>query len=575
MLHEPDAIRTFALNASRECCYKSGRTVDTISVYGFYWRGPMAKSLRLLRGLCSFLFLTFASSQSATAQQPTVFCLNDGTQISVEKFETRDGKFLLYVPGAPRPLEYPSSSVKGINVKCEPTEAPPKPAAQSSSNFGIHGSNTIGERLMPMLIEAFGAKKLGAKPTSKLGASEEQEFSLKSPSGAVTVVDLKAHGSGTSAKDMIDGKSIIGMSSRRINPEETAAFTAKFNTNPQLPASEHVLALDGVAVIVNAANPVTELSLDQIGKIFAGHTTRWSEVGGANRGISVFRRDDQSGTTDTFKSLVLNLNKLNFSAGVSAFESSETVSSKVAADPDAIGFVGLPYINRNRALAITSSCGINSSPSRFTVKTEIYPLARRLYLYTIGVPADPIARDLLQFALSDEAQPIVQETEFVDQTIDLQDDGDQQRTIQDIVSNPSRGLLPDKDVPRDALRSFEALLATVHRTSLTFRFEQGSADLDTRAQQDVGRLVRYLASPVGAGKKFYIAGFGDVKGDWTTNRSLGFKRALRVADELERVGGIHVSRENVLSMSYMAPVACSDNDAGLAKNRRVEIWIAR
>ena len=182
---------------------------------------------------------------------------------------------------------------------------------------------------------------------------------------------------------------------------------------------------------------------------------------------------------------------------------------------------------------------------------------------------------VLQFALSDEAQPIVQETEFVDQTIDFQDDDDQRRSTQDIVSNPSRGLLPDKDVPRDALRALEALLATVHRTSLTFRFEQGSADLDTRAQQDVGRLVRYLASPAGTGKKLYITGFGDVKGDWAANRALGFKRAMRVEEELERVGGIHVPQENVLSMSYMAPVACSDNDAGLAKNRRVEIWIAR
>src|SRR5580658_8251622 len=228
----------------------------------------MSKSLRRFGGSFGFL-LAFALSGPGFAQnQATTFCLADGTQINAERFETREGKFLLYVPGSSQPLVYPSSSVKGINVKCEPPAAAPaqpqQTAAPSSGRFGIHGSNTIGERLMPMLIEAFGAKKLGAKPTSKLGASEEQEFSLKSPSGAVTVVDLKAHGSGTSAKDMIDGKSIIGMSSRRINPEETAAFTAKFNTNPQLPASEHVLALDGVAVIVNAANPVTELSLDQI-----------------------------------------------------------------------------------------------------------------------------------------------------------------------------------------------------------------------------------------------------------------------------------------------------------------------
>jgi phosphate transport system substrate-binding protein len=538
----------------------------------------MVKSLHWFVGFFG-LFLAVGLPDPGLAQnQTTLFCLADGTQINAERFETREGKFLLYVPGSSQPLEYPSSSVKGINVKCDPPAGAPAPAQQAAATggqFGIHGSNTIGERLMPMLIEAYATKKLGAKPTSKLGKSEEQEITLKSASGTVAVIDLQAHGSGTSAKDLIDGKSIIGMSSRRINPEETAAVTTRFNTNPQLPANEHVLALDGLAVIVNAANPVKQLSLDQIGRIFAGQITNWSDVGGANRGISVFRRDDKSGTTDTFKSLVMSLNKLSFSAGVSAFESSETVSSSVASDADAIGFIGLPYINKNHPLGITSACGISSSPSRFTVKTETYPLARRLFLYTIGVPDDPTARDLLQFALSDEAQATVQEAEFVEQTIEFQDDMDQRQSTQDIVNNPNQGLLPDKDVPREALRGFEALLGAVRRTSLMFRFEQGSADLDTRAQQDVTRLARYLSSPAVAGKKFFIAGFADSKGSWSANRTLAFRRAIQVAKEVERVGGIHVPQDSVLSLSYLAPVACSDSDAGLGKNRRVEIWIAR
>jgi phosphate transport system substrate-binding protein len=152
----------------------------------------MAKLFRSLFG-CFFPTIAlaiFAFSHQAMAQQQTTFCMADGTQIGVEKFETRDGKFLLYVPGSSQPLEYPAASVKGINVKCDPTAAPPpapvppKPVVQNntSGSFGIHGSNTIGERLMPMLIDAFGTKKLGAKPSSKLGASEEQEITLKSTS---------------------------------------------------------------------------------------------------------------------------------------------------------------------------------------------------------------------------------------------------------------------------------------------------------------------------------------------------------------------------------------------------------
>jgi phosphate transport system substrate-binding protein len=533
---------------------------------------------------CAFVF-TLALALPASAQQQTLFCLSDGTQINAERFETRDGKFLLYVPGAAQPLEYPSSSVKGINVRCDPMVAPaaapgiasgstPAPQTQSSGRFGIHGSNTIGERLMPMLIESYGIKKLGSKPTSKLTASEEQEITVKSPSGAPTLIDLQAHGSGTSAKGLIDGKSLIGMSSRRINAEETAAVAARFKVDAQTPGNEHVLALDGLAVIVNASNSVKQLNLDQIGRIFAGQITNWSEVGGANRPINVFRRDDKSGTTDTFKFLVMAANKLSFAPAAKPFESSETVSSSVASDLDAIGFIGLPYINQNHALGITSTCGISSSPSRYTIKTETYPLGRRLYLYTIGAPTDPTARDLLQFMLSDEAQSTVQEAEFVEQTVDFQDDAEQRAWIGDIVSAPNRGLLPDKEVPREMLRTLESSLGSMRRTSLMFRFESRSAALDTRAQQDVGRLARFLNAPAMAGKKFLVAGFADSRGGWAANRGLAMDRAVEVARELERVGGIRVPRENVLSFSFMAPTACNDSDIGLSKNRRVEIWVA-
>jgi phosphate transport system substrate-binding protein len=531
--------------------------------------------------LLSILSIAPASAQ----QQQTLFCLSDGTQISAQRFETHDGKFFLYVPGSSTPLEYPVSSVKGINVHCDSGPTPPPaptpsqaqaqpPAPQNPAGFGIHGSNTIGERLMPMLIEAYSKAKLGSTPTSKMTAAEEQEITLKLADGSTKMIDLKAHGSGTSAPDLMAGKSIVGMSSRRINPKETTDFTARFNTNPQQPGNEHVLALDGVAVIVNPQNPVKQLSLDQIARIFAGQITNWQDVGGANQPINVYRRDDKSGTTDTFKSLVLAGPNLSFSTSAKMFESSETVSSDVTSDPAGIGYIGLPYINKNTPLAISSTCGITSSPSRFTVKTETYPLTRRLYLYTVGVPNDPVARDIVDYALSDQAQATVQEAEFVEQTPDFQDDADQRDMVQGILSDPTRGLGADKEIPREILRGFESIMSNVRRTSAVFRFEYNSSELDTRAQQDVQRIARWLNSPAAAGKKFFITGFADSKGTWRANYDLASKRAIQVARELERAG-VRVPRDSVLSLSYMAPTACNDSDAGTAKNRRVEIWVAK
>jgi phosphate transport system substrate-binding protein len=510
----------------------------------------------------------FFFNPAQAQQQPTLFCLSDGTKIAAEHFDTKDGKFLLYVHGSTTPREYPSSSVTAINERCEQA-APP-----AGAGFGIHGSNTIGERLMPMLIEAYATAKLGAKPTSKLTGAEEQEITMKVPSGGTRLINLQGHGSATSARDLIAGKSIIGMSSRRILPEEVSAVQAKFNITATQPGNEHVLALDGVAVIVNPANPVKDLSLDQIGRIFAGQITNWHDVGGPSRPINVYRRDDKSGTTDTFRSLVLDGPKLSFTSGAKMFESSELVSSSVTSDADGIGYIGMPYINKNRALGISSSCGIASSPSRFTVKTESYPLTRRLYLYTIGTPGDPIARDLVDFALSDQAQSTVHEADFVDQTPDFQDDASQSSMVRDILSNPKRGLGSDSDIPPETLRGYEAIMGTVRRTSAVFRFEYNSSDLDTRAQQDVSRIARWLGSPAVAGKKFFIAGFGDFKGSWRMNYDLASKRATQVAHELEK-NGVTVPQDGVLSLSYMAPIACNDSESGAAKNRRVEIWIAK
>jgi phosphate transport system substrate-binding protein len=246
----------------------------------------------------------------------------------------------------------------------------------------------------------------------------------------------------------------------------------------------------------------------------------------------------------------------------------------VARDPDAIGFIGLPYINKNVALSIASSGGISSCPSKFTIKTEEYPLARRLCLDTIGVLADQTARELPQFALSDEAQSTVQEAEFVDQTMAAQEEIDQGRWAETNVENPSQMLPPDKLVPNDAVQAFRHAIGAVRRSSIVFCFEQGSAHLDTRALQDVDRLSRYLSSPAASGKRFYIVGFADAKGGWGPNRALAEERARQVVEAQGRAS-TRVSRDNVLSLSYMAPIACNDTDAGMAKNRRVEVWISK
>jgi phosphate transport system substrate-binding protein len=528
-------------------------------------------------------------STGAMAQGVT-FCLRDGMQIKADRFENRDGKFYLYI-GTSSPLEHPASAVVGINVTC-PTPSVAAPAvtaaaanigqtraavgapAASGGEFAIHGSNTIGERLMPMLVDAFAEKQLRTKPAVKMGAPEEQEITLRpTQGGAPTVVQLHAHGSGTSAKGLASGAAVIGMSSRRATDPEVKSIEETRRVNILAAGNEHVLALDGLAVIVHPSNPVIQLSLDQIAAIFSGQVTNWSQLGGRDATIAVHRRDDKSGTYDTFNSLVLSPRKVKPTPQAKAYESSESLSEEVFKDQNAIGFIGLPYINRNKALQITQACGLASAPTKFGVKTETYPLARRLYLYTLGQPNHPVARNLLTFSLSDEAQATVTEAGFVEQSVEVQSDAEQVRWADSFAAAPD-GYLPGKEIPQAGKSTFMRVLGASRRTSLVLRFDRASANLDTRAKQDIQRFARFLSSPAARGKRFWVVGFADADGNWSNNLRLSQGRATSVARAL-RSAGIAIANDQLLPLSYQAPVACNDTDAGKANNRRVEIWLTR
>lgn len=528
--------------------------------------------------------LWVATIGEGLAQQAIDVCLRGGARIRAAKVEARDGKFILYPEGGGATIELPEDQVKGIGVPCETDQPRSMPAAAApAQRFGIYGSNTIGERLMPLLIDSFAQRRYGARSAQRPREPEVMDIDVRAAGGSsvLATIDFQAKGSGEAPKALLAGNALIGMMSRRMNDDETARLRVQFGLDIRAPGNEHVLALDGLAVVINARNPIRELTLDQISRIFSGEVTNWMEVvsvdsqgrtvRGENVPIRIHARDAKSGTFDTFKSLVLEPaggTKRTLSGHATRYESSENLSDAVAKDAGAIGFLGFPYINRNHALAISSACGVSSAPSRFTVKTEAYPLARRLFLYTAGPPSLQIARDLLQFSLSDEAQSVVTEAEFIDQSVAFQDGNEQREWRQAIMANLKTGLTPDKEVPSQASRAFGAA-AQLRRSTTVFRFEYGRSDLDVKAVQDVGRLARYLqANP---NKAFYAVGFADATGDWTSNWRLSEARAARIVAELGQLG-IKGRRDSIVPMSYLAPVACNDTPAGQSRNRRVEIW---
>jgi phosphate transport system substrate-binding protein len=249
---------------------------------------------------------------------------------------------------------------------------------------------------------------------------EEVAYKLYSAGGKEAgFIELQSHGSNTAPVDLKQAKAQIGAMSRPIKPEEVQAIT-----EAGIDLQTHILALDGLVILVSPKNPVKALTLDQIAQIFAGAIKDWSAVGGSPGSINLYARDAKSGTYDTFDNLVLKPRNLKLSQESKRFESSPGLSDEIAGDPAAIGFAGFAYVRNAKALAIASDCGIVSEPRVFSVKTEEYPLSRRLFLHSAG-SLSPLGVRLLDYALSDSAQETIQAAGFVNQRIELESFGQQ------------------------------------------------------------------------------------------------------------------------------------------------------
>jgi phosphate transport system substrate-binding protein len=226
-------------------------------------------------------------------------------------------------------------------------------------------------------------------------------------------ISVTGGGSGTGIASLINGTVDIANASRQIKDEELAE--ARSNSVEPM---EHIIARDAIAVIVNPANPVSQLTLQQISDIYSGKMSNWSEVGGEDRPIVRLSRETNSGTHVYFLETVLRLgnsdDKTLFSMDTLLLPSSEGIIAEVRQNPNAIGYDGLGYVPKDlKMIAIAEEeGGAYVLPSIPTVNDKTYPIARDLYMYTDGEPTG-IVKEYLDWILGTEAQEIVAELGFV------------------------------------------------------------------------------------------------------------------------------------------------------------------
>lgn len=438
-------------------------------------------------------------------------------------------------------------------------------------NFSIVGSDTMGLGLMPLIIDGWAATMeaevtMTASNDKKTVTTEfVGDLGFGDPMGSVQVAVTS---SSDSFRALREGRGELGMSSRRISNREARQLRDTGAGDMFDPAQEHIVAVDSIVVVVHPDNPVKQLDVADVARIYSGQVTNWSQVGGPDAPINVNLFQDGSGTQSVFFNRVFNGNTPRVVQGV-VQKTNPEMADAVSADPYAIGFVGYAFRRGARALPLVSECGITMSPDTFSARTEEYALQRRLYLYNTAGGLSPQAQDLIDYAKSAEADDQIEKAGFISLSI--------ARQAQDFNSRRAQSLLQDAGDAFESAKMREMLGSMIgyDRLSSTFRFEMGSSQLDQRALLDMTRLIDYLADmPEGTEVKF--VGFTDSVGTFQNNQALSERRSAQVLETLTQLAGGRLSgiEMDAIGFGEIAPSACNVNDDDRQINRRVEVWIS-
>jgi len=221
-----------------------------------------------------------------------------------------------------------------------------------------------------------------------------------------TIIQVTGGGSGTGIAALINGTTDVCQASRAMKPAERQQIEEKFGAPPE----EIVVAKDGLAVYVHENNPVKELTLEQIKSIYTGQVTNWKPFGGPDMPITLYGRENSSGTYVYFKEEVLN--DEDFAASVQTLPGTAAVVNAVAADQGGIGYGGAAYAKGVVEMAIKRDASSPAvTPSEAAVRDGSYPIARDLYIYLRKAPEGD-TKAFLDYALSAEGQKLVTEVGY-------------------------------------------------------------------------------------------------------------------------------------------------------------------
>ena len=264
-------------------------------------------------------------------------------------------------------------------------------------------------------LVAFGAHQAAAQKKSlvikgsdtlvNLSQAWAEAYMKKNPDAQISVT---GGGSGVGISAFLNGSADIANASREMSGAELQKAKEK-----GFIAQATTCALDGLAIAVNSANPVTKLSVPDLAKIYTGGASDWSQVGGGGGRIIALSRETSSGTYVYFRDEVLG--GKNYRPDALLMPSTKAIATELARNPRAIGYGGEAYFRGKAGIKVVPVSkkpgGQAIAPTDETVRNKTYPIARPLYMYTPGKPTG-LAAAFIKFTLSPEGQQIVKQVGY-------------------------------------------------------------------------------------------------------------------------------------------------------------------
>lgn len=460
-------------------------------------------------------------------------------------------------------------TVDGSGVRCEGPGCPN--LGNYVAQFTFAGAQNMGSVLVPALVEGFAISN-GYALSREDKAGGEMLYSLFEADGetAVARITIRLSSSAEGFADVVAEQADIVMSLREVTQNERAmtrdAGLGDFSRLRQT----RVLALDALVPIVSPGNPIDRISMDDFAAVYAGKYRKWDELGGEPAPITLYLRDPDAGFGYIFDRSVMSAMGERLADTVLFHSTNTGVTKAVAEDPFGIGVASFARPGLTEVLRLSGSCGFEVVATQDSIKAGDYPLTAPMYLYLPERRLPQIARDLIRFMQTEQAQRIIGRIGLVNQsltTIPLDEQGGR-------FANAIRAAGPEVDL--EELQRMMTLFSKSDRLSLTFRFQGGSTQLDGPSKSNVVLLADAFETGAFDGRKVTFVGFSDGQGQAVLNKGLSQRRAETVKKSvLDAALAFDRSKVEFRTDGFgeALPMACDDSAWGRHINRRVEVWI--